>query len=87
MSMIVSTPTPEIMYQYAQGAQKGLTASKKKNNMLTLFIMFCTKVVIKNCILYLEHITVFAGNQVTLLKNKLGLIFHGTLLVIKLVFY
>ena len=25
-----TTPAPEIVYQYAQGAQKGLTATKKK---------------------------------------------------------
>ena len=29
-----SKPAPEIMYQYAQGAEKGLTATKKKKTSL-----------------------------------------------------
>ena len=31
-------PAPEVMYQYARGAQKGLTATKKKHLQKNLFI-------------------------------------------------
>ena len=34
-----SKPAPEIMYQYAQGAEKGLTATQK-NNFIKQYIYF-----------------------------------------------
>ena len=49
-----TTPTPEIMYQYAQGEQKGLTATQKKIIRL-FYILYINQKILSDYLISLEY--------------------------------